>query len=185
MSEPGETVAATRPGPTPLVLAADVLVTATTFASAAWKTWPATPPGSRNSAADCLGIVAEPAEWALWLSDDLLLATVQALLSDKAGLGWGPGEARRYIGVLRDIATDSGGGVVARPPAVVGHRTALPLRAALDLAVLASAPVVVSDWGGLLRLNPWVGPGGDRVSLLSSYDFRRRVDAARRATRNP
>lgn len=175
---------AVAPGPTPLVLGADVLVNATTFASATWKTWPATPPGSRNSAADCLGIVAEPAEWALWLSDDLLLAAVQVLLSPQAGLGWNPHEVRRYVGVLRDIARSSGGRLVARTPSVLGSQADLPLRAALDVAAVATAPVIVTDWNSLLRLNPWKGPSNGLVHVMRSGEFRRRVDAARRAIRN-
>lgn len=181
MSTPGEASSATAGGPTPLVLAADVLVSATTFASATWKTWPATPPGSRNSAADCLGIVAEPGEWALWLSDDLLLAVVQPLLDPQSGLGWNPGEVRRYVTVLRDIASASGGGLIAHPPEALGRRADLPLRAPLDLAAFTTAPVVVSDWSGLLRLNPCKGPSGRLTHVLSAHEFRRRVDAARRA----
>lgn len=182
-AEPSPSPRTTAVGPTPLVLATDVLVAAITVSSATWKTWPATPPGSLNSAADCVGIVAEPGEWALWLSDDLLHAAVQTLLDRDEGLGWAPTEVRRYVTVLQEIADASGGGTVARTPSAIGRGAPLPLRAALDLAVATQAPVVVSDWLPLLRRHGWAPPGLGPVHILASSEFRRRVDAARRASR--
>jgi len=136
-----------------------------------------------NPAADCIGIVAEPGEWALWLSDDLLLAAVQTLLDKDKGLGWAPTEVRRYVTVVQEIADASGGGTVARVPSALGPSAPLPLRAALDLAVATRAPVVVSDWLPLLSRHGWAPPGLGQIHVLASSEFRRRVDAARRAAR--
>lgn len=166
--------------PTPVVLAADVLAAATSSTSTTWRTWPATPPGSLNAAADCLGIVAEPAEWALWLSDDLLLLVVRALLDPEYGYGWASSEVRRYVTALQDIADASGGGTLRRPAAVIGGGAPLPLRAPLDLAAATQAPLIVSDWPRLLRRDGSSVPAGTVIRVLRSRDFQRRVGAARR-----
>lgn len=172
----------TPPRRTAVVLAADALVAATSSTSATWRTWPATPPGSFNTAADCLGIVAEPAEWALWLSDDLLLLVVQTLLDQEHGYGWASPQVRRYMEALQDIADESGGGTLRRPRAILGGGAPLPLRAPLDLAIATGAPVLVSDWPELRRRDGFEAPSGQVVRILGSHDFRTRVDAARRAT---
>lgn len=167
--------------PPRVVLAADVLVDATATASATWQTWPRVPPGSANAAADCLGIVAEPREWALWLSGDLLELVARILLDADHGLGWRNDHVGRYLEVLHDVAWTSGGGVVTLVPAVIGRGADAVQRTALAAAAAAvGAAVVVTADKGLLHLHPWSPPGGDQHAVLHPTQFRARVDAARR-----
>ena len=58
------------PGPAavPVVFDVNVLVLAVAVGESPFRSWPSPPPTSGNPSADCLGVVNDAAEFALWLS---------------------------------------------------------------------------------------------------------------------
>jgi len=58
------------PGPVavPVVFDVNVLVLAVAVGESPFRSWPSPPPTSGNPSADCLGVVNDAAEFALWLS---------------------------------------------------------------------------------------------------------------------
>ena len=57
-----------EPVPAAVVYDINVLVTAAASGNSPFRSWPSPPPVSGNASADCLGIVVDAAEFALWLS---------------------------------------------------------------------------------------------------------------------
>src|SRR6266540_7098240 len=96
----------------PLVYDVNVLVGAAAGGNSPFRSWPSPPPTSGNPYADCLGVVVDAAEFALWLSPHLLDNTARVL---GEGLGWKPDLIEQYLSVLARVADHSGGGV-ADPP---------------------------------------------------------------------
>ena len=56
------------PVPAAVVYDINVLVTAASGGNSPFRSWPSPPPVSGNASADCLGIIVDAAEFALWLS---------------------------------------------------------------------------------------------------------------------
>jgi hypothetical protein len=50
----------------------NVLVTAAASGNSPFRSWPSPPPVSGNAPADCLGIIVDAAEFALWLSPRII-----------------------------------------------------------------------------------------------------------------
>lgn len=73
-------------------------------------------PTSGNPSADCLGVVNDAAEFALWLSPHILVNTCRVLASV---LKMPDDEIDEYLAVLAGIAEASGAGITD-PPQVVG-----------------------------------------------------------------
>jgi hypothetical protein len=89
------------------------LVTAAAGGNSPFRSWPSPPPVSGNPSADCLGIVVDAAELALWLSPHIT-ANVERILSDL--LKWERPEASAYLEAVAGAAEHSGGGVLDEVP---------------------------------------------------------------------
>src|SRR6266540_1283620 len=147
----------------PLVYDVNVLVGAAAGGNSPFRSWPSPPPTSGNPYADCLGVVVDAAEFALWLSPHLLDNTARVL---GEGLGWKPDLIEQYLSVLARVADHSGGGV-ADPPATV-----------LDLASEVGALLIVSEDADLTSMSPWRG-----TPILRPREFVAKVDGMRRHRR--
>jgi predicted nucleic acid-binding protein len=166
----------TLPGPvaTPVVFDVNVLVQAIASGNSPYLSWPSPPPTSGNPFADCLGIVNDAAEFALWLSPHILDNTVRVLMTV---VGTPKEEADDYREILIEMAEASGGGMLTPPRAV--HDCADPEdNLVLDLAAEVGALLIVSEDVDLTAMSPWRG-----VPILRSREFAGRVDAMRRHRR--
>jgi predicted nucleic acid-binding protein len=166
----------TLPGPvaTPVVFDVNVLAQAIASGNSPYLSWPSPPPTSGNSFADCLGIINDAAEFALWLSPHILDNTIRVLMTV---VGTPKEEADAYREILIEMAEASGGGVLAPPRAVHDchdHEDNL----VLDLAVEVGALLTVSEDGDLTGMSLWRG-----VPVLRAREFVGRVDAMRRHRR--
>jgi hypothetical protein len=149
----------------PVVFDAGVLARAGTGWNRSGRMWSSPPPTSDDPDADCLGIIADAAEFSLWLSP--------ALLADVAQLTTDP----RYLIELEMLARASGGGV-ALPPEPDPDAAGWPPGSVLDLAAEVGAFVIVSDEKDLLGLSPYQG-----TAILEPWRFAEKVDQARRHAR--
>lgn len=166
----------TLPGPEPIPVVYDVnvLVTAAALGNSPYRSWPSPPPASGNPAADCLGIMNDAAEFALWLSPHVLVNTQRVLLD---ALKLDSAHVDAYITILGQIAAASGGGIVA-PPEVVSDCDDWEDNRILDLALEVGALLLVSDDTDLLAMSPWRG-----TPVLTTTQFVARVDGMRRHRR--
>src|SRR6266496_4493722 len=137
----------------PLVYDVNVLVGAAAGGNSPFRSWPSPPPTSGNPYADCLGVVVDAAEFALWLSPHLLDNTARVL---GEGLGWKPDLIEQYLSVLARVADHSGGGV-ADPPATVFDCADHEDNRVLDLASEVGALLIVSEDADLTSMSPWRG----------------------------
>lgn len=160
--------------PIPVVHDVTILVGAAAAGNSPFRSWPSPPPTSGNPYADCLGIVVDAAEFALWLSPHLLDNTARVLVE---GYKW-PGErADTFISVLTELAEHSGGDVVD-PPATVGDCADFEDNRVLDLVVEVGALLLVSDDVDLTSMSPWRG-----TPILRPREFVSKVDGMRRHRR--
>lgn len=139
-----------------------------------FRSWPSPPPTSSNRSADCLGIINDAAEFALWLSPHILANTGRVLaevISTPAD------EADEYISILAEMADASGGGLLD-PPQTVGDCPDWEDNRILDLAETVGAFLIVSDNTDLISMSPWRGR-----PIISPDRFAALVDASRRASR--
>jgi hypothetical protein len=74
-----------------------------------FEEWPSPPPRRTDAAAECVGIINDADELALWLSPRILGNVVRVLVGE---LGWVQDQAERYANRLREITARSGGGEV-------------------------------------------------------------------------
>ncbi|MDG4823804.1 PIN domain-containing protein [Asanoa sp. WMMD1127] len=164
------------PGPvaTPVVFDVNVLVQAIASGNSPYLSWPSPPPTSGNPFADCLGIVNDAAEFALWLSPHVLDNTTRVLM---AVVGTPTTEADDYRAILTEMAEASGGGVVL-PPRTVHDCPDHEDNLVLDLVADVGALLVVSEDTDLTAMSPWRG-----VPILRAREFAGRVDAMRRHRR--
>jgi len=156
-----------------VVLDINVLVQAVLAGKSTFDTWPAIPPTTRNPAADCVGVLNDCREFALWLSPHILADTARVL--NEAGVDTAVIE--EYIEVLTEIAHESGGGVLD-PPRTVFDCPDHEDNMILDLAADVGAVMIVSDDTDLTSMSPWRA-----TPILRPADFASRVDATRRARR--
>jgi predicted nucleic acid-binding protein len=166
----------TLPGPvaTPVVFDVNVLVQAIASGNSPYLSWPSPPPTSGNPFADCLGIINDAAEFALWLSPHILDNTTRVLV---AVVGTPKEEADDYREILVEMAGASGGGVLT-PPRVVQDCPDHEDNLVLDLVAEVGALLVVSEDADLTSMSPWRG-----VPILRAREFAARVDAMRRHRR--
>ncbi len=164
------------PGPvaTPVVFDVNVLVQAVASGNSPYLSWPSPPPTSGNPFADCLGIINDAAEFALWLSPHILDNTTRVLM---AVVGTPKEEAADYREILLEMADASGGGFIT-PPRTVHDCPDHEDNLVLDLAVEVGALLVVSEDADLTGMSPWRG-----VPILRAREFTGRVDAMRRHRR--
>jgi putative PIN family toxin of toxin-antitoxin system len=160
--------------PVPIVYDVNVLVGAAAGGNSPFRSWPSPPPTSGNPYADCLGIVVDAVEFALWLSPHILENTVRVLIE---GLKWPSDRTEQYAAVVVNVAEHSGGGVVDPPSTVHDCRDHEDNRI-LDLAVEVGAMLLVSDDTDLTSMSPWRG-----TPILRPREFSSKVDAMRRHRR--
>jgi predicted nucleic acid-binding protein len=164
------------PGPVsvPVVFDVNVLVLAVAAGESSFRSWPSPPPTSSNPSADCLGVINDAAEFALWLSPHVLLNTGRVL----ATVLKTPGEeVDEYLQVLAEMADASGGGITD-PPQTVGDCPDWEDNRILDLAATVGAFIIVSADADLISMSPWRGRPIIELSRFASL-----VDASRRARR--
>ncbi len=166
------------PGPvaTPVVFDVNVLVQAIAMGNSPYISWPSPPPVSGNPFADCLGIINDAAELALWLSPHVLENTARVLT---AVVGTPKDEADDYLAILAEMADASGGGTLT-PPRTVHDCRDHEDNLVLDLAAEVGALLVVSEDADLTSMSPWRG-----VPILGAAEFTGRVDAMRRQRHRP
>lgn len=163
------------PVPVPVVFDVNVLVLAVAVGESPFRSWPSPPPVSGNPSADCLGVINDAAEFALWLSPHILANTGRVL----ADVLKTPGEEiDDYLRALNEMAQASGGGITD-PPQTVGDCAAWEDNRILDLAAAVGAFLVVSADADLTTMSPWRGR-----PVIEPRQFASLVDAARRARRH-
>jgi predicted nucleic acid-binding protein len=162
------------PVPVPVVFDVNVLVLAVAVGESPFRSWPSPPPTSGNPSADCLGVINDAAEFALWLSPHILANTGRVLA---AVLKTPADEIDEYLQALAEMAEASGGGI-CDPPQTVGDCADWEDNGVLDLAAAVGAFLVVSDDGDLTTMSPWRSR-----PIVSPRQFAVLVDAARRARR--
>jgi predicted nucleic acid-binding protein len=162
------------PAPTPVAFDVNVLGAAIKGGDHPYRSWPSPPPTSRNPHADCLGVINDAAEFALWLSPRIV-SNVARVLSEVLRLDGK--HTDDYLQVLVDLATASGGGPTD-PPRTVGDCPDWEDKRILDLAAEVGAFVIASAVIDLLQMSPWRGR-----PIVESSQFASLVDASRRARR--
>jgi predicted nucleic acid-binding protein len=159
---------------TSVVFDVNVLVMAVAMGKTALRSWPAPPPVSDNPAADCIGVINDATEFALWLSPHILENTIRVL---REHADWSKEDAEAYGRILMWLAVHSGGGTLV-PPRAVHDCPDFEDNLILDLAVETGAFLVVSEDSDLTAMSPWRG-----TPILRPREFASRVDAMRRARR--
>jgi putative PIN family toxin of toxin-antitoxin system len=125
-----------------------------------------------------VGILNDAREFALWISEHILVNVVRVLTTAAPdGYGWALPAAEDDIEVLFEIANASGGGVV-RPAITVTDCPDHEDNRILEAAVASNAVLIVSDDDDLLALSPWRG-----TPIVSTKQFVDRTDAVRRPRR--
>ena len=162
------------PVPTPTVFDVNVLVQAIASGNSPYLSWPSPPPTSGNPFADCLGIINDAAEFALWLSPHILDNTARVLM---AIVGTPKEETDDYLAILTEMAVASGGGALT-PPRTVHDCHDQEDNLVLDLAAEVGALLIVSEDADLTSMSPWRG-----TPILRAREFAARVDAMRRHSR--
>lgn len=163
------------PVPTAVVYDVNLLVTAVASGNSPFRSWPSPPPVSGNPSADCVGIIADAAEFSLWLSPHIM-SNVERVLTDL--LKWEPPQASAYTETLIAAADHSGGGLIDDVPRTVHDCPDHGDNLILDLAAEAGALIVVSNDTDLLAMSPWRG-----TPILDPKAFAAKVDAMRRHAR--
>jgi hypothetical protein len=137
----------------PVVFDVNGLVLAVAAGESPFRSWPSPPPTSGNRSADCLGVINDAAEFALWLSLHILANTGRVLATV---LKTPDEEIDEYLRVLTEMAEASGGGF-ADPPQTVGECPDWEDNRILDLAAAVGAFVIVSADADLTSMSPWRG----------------------------
>lgn len=161
--------------PKSVVFDVNVLVGAVAGGNSPFRSWPSPPPTSDNPFADCVGIVNDARDFALWLSEHVLVNVVRVLTARK-GFEWDVDMAKEYVELLVEIADASGGGAI-EPAGRVTDCADHEDNRILELALAADADLIVSDDVDLTSMSPWRG-----IPILRPREFASRVDAARRAS---
>jgi predicted nucleic acid-binding protein len=164
----------TNAGPIPVVYDVNVLVGAAIGGNSPYRSWPSPPPVSGNAYADCVGVVNDAAEFALWLSPHLLETTAYLL---QGTFKWETDQAEALLTVFVELAEDSGGGAVD-PPRAVFDCSDQEDNLVLDLAAHVGALLLVSEDADLTSMSPWRG-----TPILRPRDFVTKVDGMRRGYR--
>jgi predicted nucleic acid-binding protein len=150
-----------------------VLVAAVAGGPHAFWAWPSPPPLVGNLAANCVGIVNDAAEFSLWLSPHVIANLLRVL----AALDWSEERALDYARVLKDVAYQSGGGII-EPEIGVDDCPDYEDNRILELALASGSVLIVSNDADLLTMSPWRG-----IPVVTPREFAGRVDAMRRARR--
>jgi predicted nucleic acid-binding protein len=130
---------------------------------------------SGNPSADCVGIIVDAAEFALWLSPHVL-SNVDRVLTDL--FKWAATEVEAYLAALVAAAEHSGGGVVTDVSRTVSECPDHEDNVILDLAAEVGALIVVSNDTDLLTMSPWRG-----TPIIEPAAFASKMNAMRRHAR--
>lgn len=158
----------------PVVFDVNVLVGAAAGGNSPFRSWPSPPPVSGNPFADCMGVIVDAEEFALWLSPHLLHCTARILATV---FGWEEPTVERFVKALVFAAERSGGGVI-EPPRTVHDCKDHEDNLVLDLAAETGALLIVSEDADLTGMSPWRG-----TPILRAHEFAGRVDVMRRKSR--
>lgn len=164
-----------EPAPTAVVYDVNVLVTAVAGGNSPFRSWPSPPPVSGNACADCVGIIVDAAEFALWLSPHIL-ANIKRVLEDL--FKWEQAQADAYLNIITAAAEHSRGGLLEDVPRIVHDCPDYEDNLILDLAAEVGAMLIVSNDSDLLTMSPWRG-----TPILMPTGFTAKVDAMRRHAR--
>jgi predicted nucleic acid-binding protein len=162
------------PVPVPVVFDVNVLVLAVAVGESPFRSWPSPPPASGNPSADCVGVINDAAEFALWLSPHILTNTARGLATV---VKTPDDEIDEYLQVLVEIAEASGGGI-SDPAQTVGDCPDWEDNRILDLAAEVGAFLIVSADADLTCMSPWRGR-----PVIEPSQFASLVDASRRSRR--
>lgn len=163
------------PVPAAVVYDINVLVTAAASGNSPFRSWPSLPPVSGNASADCMGIIVDAAEFALWLSPHIT-SNVDRILCEL--FKWAQPEIDAYLTTVTAAAEYSGGGIVAEVPRTVHDCPDHEDNLILDLAAEVGALIVVSNDTDLLSMSPWRG-----TPIIEPTAFAAKVGAMRRHAR--
>ena len=163
------------PVPSAVVYDIDVLVTAAAGGNSPFRSWPSPLPVSGNPSADCLGIIVDAAEFALWLSPHIT-GNVDRILADL--FKWEQPVVDAYLEAVVAAAEHSGGGVLPEVPRTVHDCPDHEDNLVLDLAAEVGALILVSNGTCLLSMSPWRGS-----PIIGPTAFATKVDAMRRHAR--
>jgi len=161
--------------PTVVVFDVNVLVSAAASGNSPFRSWPSPPPVSGNPSADCLGVVVDAAEFALWLSPHIL-TNVDRVLAEL--FKWAQPEIDAYLTAVVAAAEHSGGGLALDMPRTVSECADHEDNLILDLAAEVGAFIVGSNDTDLLSMSPWRG-----TPIIEPSAFASKVDAMRRHSR--
>ncbi|HZU12457.1 MAG TPA: PIN domain-containing protein [Chloroflexota bacterium] len=165
-----------RDRPQPITFDVNVLIRAVVEGNSLFSSWPSPPPAGPYPASECVGIVNDAREFALYLSPHVLTNVVRVLI-DPEGYGWPADRAEEYASILREIVEASGGEII--DPAIrVSDCPDYEDNRILELALASSSVLIVSSDAHLLEMSPWHG-----IPVIRPEEFVSRVDAMRRATR--
>lgn len=164
-----------QPAPAAVVYDVNVLVTAAAAGNSPFRSWPSPPPVSGNPSADCIGIIVDAAEFALWLSPHIA-SNVQRVLAEL--FKWELRRIDSYLDAVLDAAELSGGGVISDVPRTVHDCPGFEDNMILDLAAEVGALLIVSNDTDLLSMSPWRG-----TPVIEPTAFVSKVDAMRRHAR--
>jgi predicted nucleic acid-binding protein len=164
-----------EPVPAAVVYDINVLVTAAASGNSPFRSWPAPPPVSGNPSADCLGIIVDAAEFALWLSPHIT-DNVDRVLREL--FKWAQPEIDAYLETVVRASEHSGGGVLDEVPRTVHDCPDHEDNLILDLAAEVGALIMVSNDTDLLSMSPWRG-----TPIIEPTAFAAKVDAMRRHAR--
>jgi predicted nucleic acid-binding protein len=161
--------------PAAVVYDVSVLATAAASGSSPFGSWPAPPPVSGNPSADCIGVIVDAAEFALWLSPHILVS-VERVLAEL--FAWPQSEIDRYLRAVISAAERSHGGIASEVPRTVRDCRDPEGNLILDLAAEVGALIVVSNDPDLLTMSPWCG-----TPIVEPSEFTAKVEAMRRHAR--
>jgi predicted nucleic acid-binding protein len=172
---PGTGQGAAGPVPAAVVYDVNVLVTAAAGGNSPFRSWPSPPPVSGNASADCVGVIVDAAEFALWLSP-YIITNIDKILAQL--LKWPQPQIDAYLRAVVMAAEHSGGGLVADVPRIVHDCPDHEDNLILDLAAEVGALLIVSNDTDLLAMSPWRG-----TPIIGPAAFAAKVDAMRRHAR--
>jgi predicted nucleic acid-binding protein len=164
-----------QPAPAAAVYDVNVLVTAAASGNSPFRSWPSPPPVSGNPSADCLGIIIDAAEFALWMSPHIA-SNVQRVLAEL--FKWETHRIDLYLNAVLDAAEHSGGGMISEVPRTAHDCPDFEDNMILDLAAEVGALIIVSNDSDLLSMSPWRG-----TPVIEPTAFASKVDAMRRHAR--
>lgn len=160
--------------PASVVFDVNVVVGAALGGMSPFRSWPAVPPTTANPFADCMGIIVDAREFALFVSPHIVDNTRRVLANV---FKWEEVSIDQFVGVLARTVIGSGGDVVD-PPRQVHDCADFEDNHILDLAAEVGALLVVSDDVDLTSMSPWRG-----TPILRPREFTTRVDGMRRHRR--